>query len=623
MAKKSTLTPDQITLASPRDRGYTKTGSPWPVRMAVGAAPQADRLQTMRNFYPDAVPWGEDNFVYTDPEDGQVTLYNPSGPDWGDIPAGIPEAAAMVGGGIGALAGGAAGPPGAILGGGAGATAGQELAEAAVRSFIPESVDTRSYLEKTSDQANSVLLNSAGEGVGRAVGDTLVDAARGALIAPGSAGRLREAQDLGIDTAGLSAEIGGRPLTRMAAAGLETVPSATNTMNEARQRTVDSMADRLLGVSGRRSKGEGALALREGQEQASAGFWERERELRAQLSEAAGDLPIVPTTMPETVALQQQWARALQDNPSAAAHLQPALDEATSLLDDASNGGVPYDLLRERMTHITQSLQNPAAGTGYVGKSGQALAKLEKALRADARGSVAEGRPDAFPIAQEYDEYVSSYLTPGGSGKSEAQVIEQMGKRETDQLMSFALGGSKGGGQRLEQMRSVMPAEQWETFSQAVLQQMGSRGGGADEFSIAQFTTRWRQMDPAARRAVFGKEHDFLDRLATMGEQMKISDMEKNASKTAQNLNLARTLQTVGGGAGGLAAGGGDPLIAAAVGAGATALPWAAAKGLTSEGFGQFAAGGGVPLISGLGGTAGRGMALTPEAQALMRLESI
>ncbi len=118
----------------------TKTGAPANVRASVSAAQsQDDRLATLRNFYPDAVPvqaidpengvakFGFGNFVYTNPETGQLTLFDedlrlfgvpvPGLRDFVDVGPEIAETAGAIGGAIGGAAIGApAGPVGIATG---------------------------------------------------------------------------------------------------------------------------------------------------------------------------------------------------------------------------------------------------------------------------------------------------------------------------------------------------------------------------------------------------------------------------------------------------------------------------------------------------------------------------
>ena len=60
-----------------------RTGAPAFARAVVGGAPEKDRLANLKRFFPDAVAYGDDNFVFTDPGTGRPTLYNPPGIDFG------------------------------------------------------------------------------------------------------------------------------------------------------------------------------------------------------------------------------------------------------------------------------------------------------------------------------------------------------------------------------------------------------------------------------------------------------------------------------------------------------------------------------------------------------------
>lgn len=66
----------------------SKSGSGIITRLIVGNAKNpADRLASMRNHYPEAQPYGEDNFIYYNRDTGVPTLYNPPGmmPELGDF----------------------------------------------------------------------------------------------------------------------------------------------------------------------------------------------------------------------------------------------------------------------------------------------------------------------------------------------------------------------------------------------------------------------------------------------------------------------------------------------------------------------------------------------------------
>ena len=53
------------------------TGASWSATKAVGDAfKPEDKLATLKKFYSDVMPFGDDNFIFTNTDTGKVTLYN-------------------------------------------------------------------------------------------------------------------------------------------------------------------------------------------------------------------------------------------------------------------------------------------------------------------------------------------------------------------------------------------------------------------------------------------------------------------------------------------------------------------------------------------------------------------
>jgi len=82
------------------------TGAPSYIRAIVGSVyDDADRLATIQQYYPDAQPYDDNNFIFTNPDTGKPTVFNPKGMDTGDIAGGTRERMTSVGSGLGAAAG--------------------------------------------------------------------------------------------------------------------------------------------------------------------------------------------------------------------------------------------------------------------------------------------------------------------------------------------------------------------------------------------------------------------------------------------------------------------------------------------------------------------------------------
>lgn len=83
------------------------TGGSWLARILVNSTRNdADGLTTLRKIYPDARPYGDDNYIFTHPDTGRPTLLDPPGLDWGEIADNSRLITEILGGTAGAIVGG-------------------------------------------------------------------------------------------------------------------------------------------------------------------------------------------------------------------------------------------------------------------------------------------------------------------------------------------------------------------------------------------------------------------------------------------------------------------------------------------------------------------------------------
>mgnify|MGYP003674888870 CR=1 FL=1 len=137
-----------------------KSGAGLGTRAIVGNAKNpADRLASMRNHYPEAQPYGEDNFAFYNRDDGRPTLYNPPGlmPELGDI-AEYGRVGTEIAAGVGAgLLFSPTSPVGAVAAAGTAATAAGAVYDQAINQFGGE--DSRDLGKLASDTAIEFGLN--------------------------------------------------------------------------------------------------------------------------------------------------------------------------------------------------------------------------------------------------------------------------------------------------------------------------------------------------------------------------------------------------------------------------------------------------------------------------------
>tara|TARA_R110000823_G_C15933246_1_gene499718 strand:- start:21 stop:1967 length:1947 start_codon:yes stop_codon:yes gene_type:complete len=139
-----------------------KTGAPKQLRATVSAYKKPeDKLKLIKKYYPEAIPFGQGNYVFTNPKTKQPTLFNPGGFDLGDVFQYGRIAAELIGGGLGAIAGGITTSPsivgvpvGVAAGGAGGSVLSGEIYDQSLRYFFGEGAeDTRTLSEYAGDVA--------------------------------------------------------------------------------------------------------------------------------------------------------------------------------------------------------------------------------------------------------------------------------------------------------------------------------------------------------------------------------------------------------------------------------------------------------------------------------------
>jgi predicted chitinase len=152
-----------------------KNNVPYGVRAAVaGARKSEDKLNTLKQYYPDAMSTPDGDFTFIDPKTQKRITLNDPGWSVGDAIESIPEMSEATGATIGSIGGGIAGTtvaPGAgtIVGGiggaGIGGAAGNELGRSVAKmlaSILSDkgSIDTRTFGDYAKDAGTTAALNS-------------------------------------------------------------------------------------------------------------------------------------------------------------------------------------------------------------------------------------------------------------------------------------------------------------------------------------------------------------------------------------------------------------------------------------------------------------------------------
>lgn len=592
----------QTHLASPEfdkliDKG---SGAPVRVRTLVGSAPLKDRLANLKRFYPDAIPFGEDNFVFTDPDTARPTLYNPEGLDVGDIASVAREGAQAVGATLGATFGAAGGfvvgtpaGPGAFLTGGAGAAAGAGLGSAAGGSLFDISanlflgrIDTRSLPERIIETGLDVLGGAVGQRAGELVGVGAKAAIGGGKQA---AQRLVEAFRRLTVTPPAGAASGSRAVGTVEKM-LETTPSSSAIMQrnaekilEQTKAAAETLAARFGTVKTPLGAGETikAAAVR-----AAERFGFKQEKVYQEAFELVGADTAVGAN--SVRALRETMMEELGRAPQS---LQGTLGRSISMLRaieaDAAEG-IPFSALRQIRTNVGRDIAAPQL-SGSSGAQNEALKRIYGALTEDMSAAARQAGPAAAKKLAVADRFTRIYMNTA------AKTMEKINRFDADErAYNFVISATKDGVQMLSRLKRHFTPEEWDTVAATVLGRMGLARPGAqnvagDAFSVNTFLTNWNRISPEAKKLLFGGERykdlaPVLDDLVRVVGSLKQMEKLTNTSNTGRNMIAWMTMQTLVGGAGGAALGG-DPQ-SVGVGILATIIaPRLAARLITSPRF--------------------------------------
>ena len=599
----------------------TSTGAPKKVRAIVGNFDDPTRrLEAIKQYYPDAVstagtPMGEDNFIYTDPETGQRTLYNPKGFDMGDVVSVgrdiVSGIAGTIGGGS-ALVAGQLGPQAAtpeefytvpaaaaLASEGAG-----QLYDRAVDAFLPDpfSVGRGGLVEQGTKAATNIGMEI--------VGGKLVEKGIDALkAAPGeitrrlagvgknrqatAQNRLREASELDVNLPS-AGTVSQSPMLMFFERRMQDFPTSSPVVFEKFENFRTSAAQAVQNVASKYGRvvsegGEIGESLLTGAEKGLAKF----KKDQSKLYDAAFDLaPDATGRVNNIIELRSKLVDELSKaEKSLRPSMQAALDETDRLIADSqAGGGIDLKTLRQLRTNLRRKIDG-LKRQGY-GDSASYLDTVYASLTNDMKDSVLNyGGENANKALSKADIYTRNRQ------KFDVQpVFEKLNKDKKTgvQAFNFLMQGTKESGAQLKKiLRNIPPAERGD-IQASVLSRLGrTNPAGQDaieEFSTAKFLTNYSKLADSAKDAFFGKggNRAELDKLVAMFDDVKSADAFANNSRTGQSLGFMATLSPLAGGLGMIGQGYdvGSAATTAAAGLVGTALaPYVTSRLLTKPEF--------------------------------------
>jgi hypothetical protein len=545
-------------------------GAPLTVRATVGSVGDAgDRLATLRKFYPDAQPYGTNNFIYTDPETKVPTLYKSSHPGLGDVASMGREIAQMFGGAaaaaVPAIGGVALAPETAgvsLLGGipaarvayGLGSQGAGELYDRTL-DFLGNRVDTRGPMERLTDPAAGFTLDQLGlkyvppavQAVSKAVAG-----ATNRFVGTGMDQLYRAFQSIGArPTAG---QIAGGPIAAFES-GLKEAPTAAGVIGGARADAVDAVkqyANQTINDIGTAQTNQQlGGTIRNG----VAGALDRINAATTAARKNVTDLLQGASGIP---AQTLNYIKSLTDSASSTelpntmeglankplqTHINNFLSDVVG--PDGTPKSLSYEAIDKFHKGIGKIIGDPSIAPDIDRGALQQLYKASVADLGDIAGGVS---PEALAahnsFAENYAKTLQDNIIP----------MRSMLHNSTDaEIGNSVMQGSRLGDDTLAMLRrnlvytdpvtGKVNMNGWNNVTASVLNRMGLADQGYDttlsrDFSPTTFINNWKNLSPEAKTTLFyggeyGGMREPLDRLVTLSKAVKGSVEGTNWSHTA------------------------------------------------------------------------------------------
>lgn len=553
------------TMTGPSDQIQETIGAPLSVRAAVGAATtMEDKLATLKKFFPDAQPYDKENFVYTDPKTGRLTLMNEKNPVFfgiplpsaGDIVGALPEISEFAGASLGAAAMSPFGPPAMVAGAGAGGAAFKKLYEMGMQYAGP-TVETRGGAEQAAGVTKDILVNALGQRGGQ-----LVEKYAPYLLTPIQQqimglrqGIPQAASRLGIKLpAGVATQ---SPAVQRLESGLAQTPGGAQViapkyelMQEQMGTVAKNIAEDISQVGKTPSviptppfteKGGLGEFIKKGAQAAGKRFADRREQIDDVVAYTVG--PNNRFAASNTAQLVNQLNSEIATSPSTLSPmLNPVIQRAMRIVDDANAGfgGVTFDALRRARSEIGKEIERPDI-------SGFSNTRELKRLYASLSNDIYEAARQSGPIAERalklHDRYVRF------NREVNLPALQKIVDQNLDvNAVNYAMAGTKDGMGRLQVLMRNLRPEERDTFAASVWQQLGNAKAGmkegADigaesfEFSANTFLTNWNNLSDSAKQVLFGGER-YRNIIPAINDLVKVTTGAREAGKAVNVSNTA------------------------------------------------------------------------------------
>lgn len=567
--------------------------APASVRMAVGNAKTAeDKLRRIRSYYPDAEPYGADNFRYT--EDGVPKQYNKEGLDWQDFGEYSRVPFEIAGGGLAAIPSIAAGPftgMGSLLttalSYGLGAEGGGQL-----HDLIMGVDDSRSTLDRIKSGAYSVAANATGgpaKGSSSMGGDVLEQ------LANSSAKSSREAAKRAGVNLPLSQATGSRRAEALENY-VESTPFGGAVINDSRQGVEDAIANISVDLSSAApgsaqemgdlilSNARKAMTKKRGKEREL--YQAVEDSFASRGNSTLSDVPVdaVSARVDELDALKAKYGEY-----SPLATNKPLEDMRKTFAPAREGVNPPYRALKDFRSGVGSDIDN-----AFLQKPGgtqkglkDVYSNVTRDLESGAEYLGGSAGATARQTASDYTKKISRQIEELERilGVPKNAAPESISNRSVD-VYKKAKNAFINNPAKTKDIFRVLDKKTRKAFLAQIIEEMGRASPGVQDttgkaFSSANFATSWAKLKanaPENLKYFTKKQRRMLDDKADMAVNLKQAKRGVNYSGSGRVLQAPLTTG-VGAGLGAML---GGPVGGVAGAATANAVPYLLGRALTS-----------------------------------------
>jgi hypothetical protein len=517
-------TPAYAAQKAQRDKSWerenidSESGAPASVRAMVGELETADeKLATLNNYYPGTVPYGEDNFLFFDPDTKKFTLYNPPGLDLGDFASLAKTGFEVVGGTLGGLGGTILAGPGAGTYGGlvAGTEFGARAFDTSTGVFGGRVRAPKTIAGEFAESGTRAALTVGGEIGGRmlAEGGKRVLTGVSPTVRNAASDLIAKFESLGIEPVG--AAIGRKGMLGRAGAGLEQRMAAAPIMQKQAEKVVVQLDDALRGIASKmgqvRTPNEAGAAVKASVEAAEKrvrdGFSKKYDEV---FDEIGADTLVTDMSSVNTVL--QPFLKQIAELPADAqptGQLLALVKKYDALSKFTETGNLTFKQLRDLRTQLRLIRSKKTSGT--QGDYDRTVEDIYKAITDDLSTAANNVNPELGAKLKAIDVERAIFADTA------QKTFDKIRKFDADNqayeyIMTSAKGTGPEGIKALQRLRDNFTPEEWGDVAGSALYNLGRENVGAQvgdvaEFSVATFMKNLSQIKkngPEGMEALFG-----------------------------------------------------------------------------------------------------------------------